>query len=130
MRGTSSDTAPEVGRPEVPPEKRLCLLESESNVEHFWKYSQSGCITECASGLIKKHFDCRPFFLRGIIYIYITLFKVILHILRTFKYLAPKGESRHFRKFHYPKGKTEVKWTPLCDMEYYDNISDLYGLLQ
>jgi len=37
-----------------------------------------------------------------------------------------------FQKFKYlaPKGKLEGEWTPLCDMEFYANISDLYGLLQ
>lgn len=66
VKGTSSDTSNDIDTKLTDSQrKKICRSEKDSTVTQFWKYSQSGCIIECATKLIKNQFDCRPFFLRS-----------------------------------------------------------------
>lgn len=49
---------------QLPKEKRLCRADEDPGLDYFPLYSQSGCITECATRKMKENCGCRPFFVR------------------------------------------------------------------
>jgi len=63
VKATSAYTADEVAT--LSKEKRRCRTdEDEGGLNYFPRYSQSGCITECATNKMKENCSCRPFFVR------------------------------------------------------------------
>jgi len=63
VKATSAYTADEVAT--LSKEKRRCRTdEDEGGLNYFPRYSQSGCITECATKKMKENCSCRPFFVR------------------------------------------------------------------
>lgn len=73
VKGISADTSTDVDTKLTESQRRkVCRSEKDSTVTQFWKYSQSGCIIECATRLIRNQFNCRPFFLPSIFPLKIT----------------------------------------------------------
>lgn len=64
VKATSSYTADEVAE-FIPKWKRKCRADEDGGLLYFPRYSQSGCITECATKSMTDLCGCRPFFLRA-----------------------------------------------------------------
>lgn len=65
VKGITTFSTQEVAK-EVKLDKRQCQVEGERKLKYFANYSRSGCAVECATELMKKRCDCRPYFFRGL----------------------------------------------------------------